>query len=84
MPDFSGFNYCKSDLIPPEQHVGNVFDASSDVKSVGECFPTKIQSLANQYEHGQMSLCGLFSSTVRGKHDSVLPNTISEYCFFST
>ena len=28
-------------------------------------FPTDIQSLANQYEHRQMSLCGLFSSTVR-------------------
>ena len=28
-------------------------------------FPTEIQSLANQYEHGQMPLCGLFSSTVR-------------------
>ena len=60
--------YCKSDQIPPEQHVGNVFDASSDVKSVCEwdmSFPTEIQSLANQYERGQMSLCGLFSSTVK-------------------
>ena len=28
-------------------------------------FPTEIQSLVNQYEHGQMSLCDLFSSTVR-------------------
>ena len=55
------------DQIPPEQHVGNVFDASSDVKSVGEwgmSFPTEIQSLANQYEREQMSLCGLFSSTI--------------------
>ena len=45
-----------------------MFDASSDVKSVcewGMSFPTEIQSLANQYERGQMSLCGLFSSTVK-------------------
>ena len=60
--------YCKSGQIPPEQHVGNVIVASSVVKSVGEwdmSFPTEVQSLANQYECGQMSLCGLFSSTVK-------------------
>ena len=28
-------------------------------------FPTEIQSLANQYGRGQMSVCDLFSSTVR-------------------
>ena len=28
-------------------------------------FPIEVQSLANQYERGQISLCGLFSSTVR-------------------
>ena len=27
--------------------------------------PVQIQALANQYECGQVSLCGLFSSTVR-------------------
>ena len=48
--------------------MGNVFDASSDVKSVDEwdmSFPADIQALPNQYERGQVSLCGLFSSTVR-------------------
>ena len=60
--------YCKSNTIPSNQHVGCVLDPSSNVKPVHEwdmSFPTEIQSLANQYERGQMSLCGLFSSTVR-------------------
>ena len=60
--------YCKSNEIPSEQHVGNVFDASLNVKPVNEwemSFPTEIQALANQYERGQTSLCGLFSSTVK-------------------
>ena len=39
-----------------------------NVKPVDEwdmTFPAEIQSLINQYERGQMSICGLFSSTVR-------------------
>ena len=39
-----------------------------NVKPVNEwemSFPTEIQALANQYERGQTSLCGLFSSTVK-------------------
>ena len=39
--------YCKSGQIPPEQHVGNVFDASSVVKPINEwdmSFPTEIVS----------------------------------------
>ena len=53
-------------VIPPEHHVGNVFDASSSVKSVDEwdmSFPADIQALANQYERGQASLCRLFYLT---------------------
>ena len=62
------FYYCRSNTIPSSQHVGCVLDPSLNVKPVDEwdmSFPTRIQSLANQYEHGQMSLCGLFSSNVR-------------------
>ena len=50
------------------QHVGCVLDPSENVKPVYEwnmTLPTEVQCLANQYERGQMSLCGLFSSTVR-------------------
>lgn len=60
--------YCKSNQIPFDQHVGHVFDASVNAKPIHEwdmTFPVEVQSLANQYERGQMSLCGLFSSTVR-------------------
>ena len=61
-------SFCKSNPIPSIQHVGCVLDPSANVKPVDEwdmTFPTEVQSLANQYECGQMSLCGLFSSTVR-------------------
>ena len=56
---------CKSNEVPFDQHV---FDASLSAKPIDEwdiSFPVEVQSLANQYERGQMSLCGLFSSTVR-------------------
>ena len=60
--------YCKSNTILSNQHVGCVFDPSLNMKPINEwdmSFPVQIQSLANQYERGQISLCGLFSSTVR-------------------
>ena len=60
--------YCKSNSIPLNQHVGCVLDPGLNVKPVDEWdmrFPTEIQSLANQYERGQISVCGLFSNTVR-------------------
>ena len=60
--------YCKSSTISSIQHVGCVLDPSRNTKPVDEwdmSFPTEIQSLVNQYERGQMSLCGLFSSIVR-------------------
>ena len=68
--------FCKSNNIPSDQQVGNVFDTSSNVKSVHEWnmdFPVEVQSLANQYEHGQISLCGLFSSTERDA-------SMTQYC----
>ena len=60
--------FCRSNTIPSNQHVGCILDSRSNMKPVDEWdmnFPTEIQSLANQYERGQMSFCGLFSSRVR-------------------
>lgn len=60
--------FCKSNEVPPDQHVGHVFDTSLNAKPVEDwdmSFPNEVQSLVNQYERGQISLCGLFSSTVR-------------------
>ena len=60
--------YCRSNTIPSIQHVGCVLDCDLNVKPMNEwdmSFPAEIQSLANQYERGQISVCGLFSSTVR-------------------
>ena len=60
--------FCKSKQVPSDQHVGHVLDASLNAKPIDDwdmSFPVEVQSLANQYERGQMSLCGLFSSTVR-------------------
>ena len=60
--------YCKSNEIPLDHHVGDVFDATMSDKPVHEwdmTLPTDLQALANQYERGQTSLCGLFSSTVK-------------------
>ena len=56
--------YCKFTIIPSIQHVGCVLDPSEKLKPVDECDMTEIQSLVKQDEHGQMSLCGLFSTTV--------------------
>ena len=45
-----------------------MLDASLNAKTVDEwdmSFPVEVQSPANQDKRGQMSLCGLFSSTVR-------------------
>ena len=58
----------KSSSVPINQHVRNVFDPSMCEKSVHEwamIFPAEIQALANQYERGQTSLCGLFLTTVK-------------------
>ena len=60
--------YCRCNTIPSNQHVGCVLDPSLNVKPINEwdmSFPMEIHSLANQYERGQISICGLFSNTVR-------------------
>ena len=56
--------------IPSEQHVGDVFYAtdSTKVKPVTQWNLKQPDSLAivrNQYDRGQVSLCGLFSKTVK-------------------
>ena len=60
--------YCRCNTIPSNQHIGCVLDPSLNVKPIDKWdmnFPMEIHSLANQYERGQISICGLFSSTVR-------------------
>ena len=62
-------SYCKSASVPTEMHVGRVFGADmSDVKPVPEwdmTIPYDVIALCNKYETGQVSLCGLFSDTVK-------------------
>ena len=61
--------YCKSASVPTEMHVGRVFGTDlSDVKPVPEwdmTIPYDVIALCNKYETGQVSLCGLFSDTVK-------------------
>ena len=62
-------SHCKTDPVPTEFQVGNVYgDSEADVKPVREwdmSTPKPIKALCNKYETGQVSLCGLFSSTVK-------------------
>ncbi len=62
-------SHCRSGSVPTEQHVGHIFGESvSDVKPVLEwdmSMPKPIKALCNIYETGQVSLCGLFSTTVK-------------------
>ena len=61
--------YCKSSTVPIDQHVGRVFgESEADVRPVEEwdmSIPKPIKALCNKYETGMVSLCGLFSSTVK-------------------
>ena len=60
---------CKTAMVPTEMHVGNIFIGNlSNVKPVSEwdmCLPKPVQDLCNNYETGQVALCGLFSNTVK-------------------
>ena len=62
-------SHCKSATVPTEMHVGSVFgDSESDVKPVSEwdmSIPGPVKALCDKYETGQVSLCGLFSDTVK-------------------
>ena len=61
--------HCRNDTVPTEQHVGDIFgDSVSDVKPVllwDMTMPEPIKALCNKYETGMVSLCGLFSDTVK-------------------
>ena len=61
--------HCRNDTVPTEQHVGVIFgDSVSDVKPVllwDMTMPEPIKALCNKYETGMVSLCGLFSDTVK-------------------
>ena len=60
---------CKKYAIPSDQHVGDVFESGTCVtKPVSQWnmkLPNAVASLANRYERGQVSLCGLFSTVVK-------------------
>ena len=60
---------CKKCSIPPGQHVGDIFESGTcNDKPVSQWNmkrPNAVASLANGYERGQVSLCGLFSTTVK-------------------
>ena len=61
-------NYCKNHAVPVDQHVGDVYTDDHDVKPVSEwCMskPKPIAALSNNYERQQISLCRLFSKTVK-------------------
>ena len=62
-------SHCKTDPVPTEFQVGDVYgDSEADVKPVREwdmSTPKPVKALCNKYETGQVSLCGLFSSTVK-------------------
>ena len=62
--------YCKTNQMPAELYVGDVLDGSESsilkpVKLWDMQKPQPIAELSNRYETGQVSLCGLFSSTVK-------------------
>ena len=60
--------HCKSKDVPIDQHVGDIFDEDGSVKPVSDwdmAKPEPISALANHYEKHQISLCRLFSKTVR-------------------
>ena len=60
---------CKKYAVPPDQHVGDVFESGTRIaKPVSQWnmkLPNAVANLANRYERGQVSLCGLFSTVVK-------------------
>ena len=59
---------CRSQKVPPHQYVGNVLSDDGDLLPVEEWqmkMPDRLSALRNQYERGQVSLCGLFSTAVK-------------------
>ena len=63
-------SFCKTSQMPGELYVGDVLDTSCSmstkpVKLWNMKKPDPIAQLSNRYETGQVSLCGLFSTTVK-------------------
>ena len=57
---------CKRYAVPPDQHVGYVLESGTcSAKSVRPETSNAIANIANRYEGGQVSLCGLFSAVVK-------------------
>jgi hypothetical protein len=60
---------CKKYAVPSDQHVGDVFESGAySTKPVSQwnmTLPNPIGNLANRYERGQISLCGLFSTIAK-------------------
>ena len=61
-------SYCKKGCVPVEQHVGDIFNKDGSVKPISDWDMTKpdpISALTSSYERHQVSLCRLFSKTVK-------------------
>ena len=59
---------CHSLKIQPDQYVGKVMSDDGDRLPVQEWQmkrPSVLAALNNQYEQGQVGLCGIFSTTVK-------------------
>ena len=73
---------CKKYAVPPDQHVGDIFESSTcTAKSVSQWnmkLPNAIADLANRYERGQVSLCGSFSTVVKDAGMSRFSNVQGE------
>ena len=75
--------YCKTNRMPAELYVGDVLDTSESmnmkpVKLWDMRKPQPIAKLSNRYETGHVSLCGLFSTTVKKASVSQYQHTIGE------
>ena len=61
-------SYCTNNQLPSEMYVGDVLDTSMSLKPVHLWElrkPQPVGRLHNRYETGHVSLCGLFSTTVK-------------------
>ena len=75
--------YCKANKMAPDLYVGDVLDSSESmtmkpVKLWDMSKPKPIAELRNRYETGHVSLCGLFSTTVKKASISQYQHTIGE------
>ena len=76
-------SYCKSNEMAAELYVGDVLDplermSMKPVKLWDMTRPRPIAELRNRYETGHVSLCGLFSTTVKKASVSQYQHTIGE------